>query len=199
MILVFIFGFLCGSSIFLTSSEQRNIVQLCTNNNLKWGMKHKRSIKDLFWGYLFFHENSLTSVLFSVLLQKSPVLRTFKWSTFLVNFSILFFYFRASSSLWEVGVTPHFCRGKMAKTFRYGGVVGPKYLWGKFPLKTGFVIQKCFFLALFGQFYCGSFHNDGIYGSQRRKGHSTSFKDFFFVTFNWDQGHHSQLLWCWTL
>ena len=30
MILVFIFGFLCGSSIFLTSSEQRNIVQLCT-------------------------------------------------------------------------------------------------------------------------------------------------------------------------
>ena len=35
-------------------------------------------------------------------------------------------------------------------------------------------------------------------GSQRRKGHSTSFKDFFFVTFNWDQGHHSQLLRCWT-
>ena len=28
--LLFIFGFLYGSSIFLTSSEQRNIVQLCT-------------------------------------------------------------------------------------------------------------------------------------------------------------------------
>ena len=33
MILVFIFGFLCGSSIFLTSSEQRNIVQLCTSKH----------------------------------------------------------------------------------------------------------------------------------------------------------------------
>ena len=45
MILVFIFGFLCGSSIFLTSSEQRNIVQLCTTTPpfmCEEGLQHER-------------------------------------------------------------------------------------------------------------------------------------------------------------
>ena len=110
---------------------------------------------------------------------------------------------------------PPFLPRKNGKNIPLRGGSGPQISLGKISAKNRFCDPKMLILALFGQFYCGSFQwfsirggggsqipqmfgNDGIYGSQRRKGHSTSFKDFFFVTFNWDQGHHSQLLRCWT-